>query len=137
MMMLDRLRQAGPGREHQERTPPLSHRLRVPIDLTNRPSIDRPSITDPDRVPPARCALAGLRHHLRRDFILRRPTSPQNDLPGSGSNIPSAEPPRPSLCLGVTAKSLLNTPIHSRDTFDASSCFPIVQYILIMLQRKR
>ena len=78
MTMLDRLRQPHPGREHQGRTPPLSRRLRVPIDLTNRPSIDRPSITDPGHAPPARCALAGLRHHLRRDLILRRPKAPRH-----------------------------------------------------------
>jgi len=95
MTTLDRLRQPHPRREHQGRTPPLSRRLRVPIDLTNRPSIDRPSITDPGHAPPARCALAGLRHHLRRDLILRRPTSPQNESPGPGSNIPNAGPPRP------------------------------------------
>ncbi len=95
MTTLDRLRQPHPGREHQRRTPPLSRRLRVPIDLTNRPSIDRPSITDPDHAPPARCALARLRHHLRRDLILRRPTSPQNESLGPGSNIPNAGPPRP------------------------------------------
>jgi hypothetical protein len=95
MTTLDRLRQPHPGREHQGRTPPLSRRLRVPIDLTNRPSIDRPSITDPGHAPPARCALARLRHHLRRDLILRRPTSPQNESPGPGSNIPNAGPPRP------------------------------------------
>jgi hypothetical protein len=78
MTTLDRLRQPHPGREHQGRTPPLSRRLRVPIDLTNRPSIDRPSITDPGHAPPARCALARLRHHLRRDLILRRPKAPRH-----------------------------------------------------------
>ena len=62
MTTLDRLRQPHPGREHQGRTPPLSRRLRVTIDPTNRPSIDWPSITDPGHAPPARCALAGLRH---------------------------------------------------------------------------
>jgi hypothetical protein len=78
MTTLDRLRQPHPGREHQGRTPPLSRRLRVPIDLTNRPSIDRPSITDPGHAPPARCALARLRHYLRRDLILRRPKAPRH-----------------------------------------------------------
>jgi len=94
MTTLDRLRQPGPGRERQGRTPPLSRRLRVPIDLTNRPSIDRPSITDPDRAPPARRALAGLRHHLRRDLILRRPTSPQNESPSPWLKHPQRGPPR-------------------------------------------
>ena len=30
---------------------PLSRRLRIPTDLTNRPSMDRPSITDPGHAP--------------------------------------------------------------------------------------
>ena len=89
MTTLDRLRQPHPRREHQGRTPPLSRRLRVPIDLTNRPSIDQPSITDPDHAPPARCALAGLRHHLRRDLILRRPTSPRNESPVLAQTSPT------------------------------------------------
>jgi hypothetical protein len=78
MTTLDRLRQPHPGRGRQGRTPPLSRGRRVPIDLTNRPSVDRPSIADPDHAPPARCALAGLRHHLRRDLILRRPKAPRH-----------------------------------------------------------
>jgi hypothetical protein len=145
MTTLDRLRQPHPGREHQGRTPPLSRRLRVPIDLTNRPSIDRPSITDPDHAPPARCALAGLRHHLRRDLILRSPTSPQNESPGPGSNIPNAGPPRPPRRLDLQPpdtfltndqKASTSTSLICRSWTRASACWaairshrPMVSYL--------
>jgi hypothetical protein len=78
MTALDGLRQPHPGRGRQGRTPPLSCWLRVPIDPTNRPSVDRLSIADPDHAPSARCALAGVRHPLRRDLILRRPKAPRH-----------------------------------------------------------
>jgi hypothetical protein len=78
MMALNGLNPPHPGRGHLGRTPPLSRRLRVPVGATNRLSIDRPPIADPNHPPLARWARAGLRHPLRRDLVLRRPKAPRH-----------------------------------------------------------
>jgi len=93
MTALNGLRQPHPRRGRQGRTPPLSRRLRIPIDPTNRPSIDRPPITDPDHPPPAGCARAGVRHPLRRDLILRRPKAPRHPKT-SGAILTPTSPTR-------------------------------------------
>jgi hypothetical protein len=78
MTALDGLNPPHPGRGRQGRTPPLSRWLRVPVDAANRPTIDGPTIADPNHSSLAPCALAGLRHHLRRDLLLRRPKAPRH-----------------------------------------------------------
>jgi hypothetical protein len=78
MTALNGLNPPHPRRGRPGRTPPLSRGRRVPVGATNRLSIDRPPIADPNHPPLARWARAGLRHPLRRDLVLRRPKAPRH-----------------------------------------------------------
>jgi len=78
MTALDRLRPPHSRHGRRGRTPPLARRWRVPIGAANRPSIDRPALTDPNHPSWALRARAGLRHPLRRDLVLRRPKAPRH-----------------------------------------------------------